>query len=59
MIGFVVTNIHVPAEDKDNLIKDSYYEELESTFDLFPRYYIKTLGYFNVKVGHEDIFKPT
>jgi hypothetical protein len=51
--------LHAPTEDKDNVIKDSFYEELEQVFDQFPRYYMKILlGDFNAKVGQEDIFKP-
>ena len=55
----IVVNAHAPTEDKDDLIKDSFYEELEQTFDQFPRYHMKILlGDFNAKVGQEDIFKP-
>jgi hypothetical protein len=51
--------VHAPIEDKDDDIKDSFYEELEQVFDQFPRYHMKTLlGDFNAKVGKEDIFKP-
>jgi hypothetical protein len=50
--------VYSPIEDKDDDIKDSFYEELEQVFDQFPRYHIKILlGNFNVKVGREDIFK--
>jgi hypothetical protein len=52
-------NVHVPTEDKDDDIKDSFYEEVEQVFDQFPRYHMKILvGYFNARVGREDIFKP-
>jgi exonuclease III len=55
----IVLNVHVPTEDKDNDIKDSFYEKLERVFDEFPRYHMKILlGDFNAKVGMEDIFKP-
>jgi exonuclease III len=41
-------------------VKDSFYEELERVFDKFPKYHMKILlGDFNVKLGREDIFKPT
>jgi hypothetical protein len=41
-------------------VKGSLYEELERTFDKFPKYHMKILlGDFNAKVGREDIFKPT
>ncbi|KAJ4430139.1 hypothetical protein ANN_22349 [Periplaneta americana] len=48
------------GEEKDDHIKNSFYEELEHTFDQFPRYHMKILlGDFNAKVGREDIFRPT
>jgi hypothetical protein len=51
--------VHAPTEDKDDDIKDNFYEELEQVFDQFPRYHMKMLlGDFNAKVGKEDIFKP-
>jgi exonuclease III len=51
----IILNVHAPTEDKDDDIKDSFYEELEQ----FPRYHMKILlGDFNAKVGREDIFKP-
>jgi hypothetical protein len=51
--------VHVPTEDKDDDIHDSFYEELEQIFDQFPRYHMKILlGDFNAKVGREVIFKP-
>jgi hypothetical protein len=31
-----VLNVHAPTEDKDDDIKDSFYEELEQVFDQFP-----------------------
>jgi hypothetical protein len=33
----IVLNIHAPAEDKIDDMKDSFYEELEHVFDKFPR----------------------
>jgi hypothetical protein len=53
----IVLNVHAPTEDKDDVIKDSFYEELEQVFDQFPIYHMKILlGDFNAKVGREDIF---
>jgi hypothetical protein len=55
----LVLNVHAPTEDKDDDIKDSFYEELQQVFDQFPRYHMKILlGDFNAKVGRKDIFKP-
>jgi hypothetical protein len=46
--------VHAPTEDKDDVIKDSFYEELEQVFDQFPRYHMKIFpGDFNAKVGRE------
>jgi hypothetical protein len=56
---FIVLIVQAPTEDKDDDIKDSFYEELEQVFDQFPKYNMKiVLGDFNAKVGREDIFKP-
>jgi hypothetical protein len=55
----IVLNAHAPTEDKDDDIKDSFYEELEDVFDQLPRCHMKILmGDFHGKVGREDIFKP-
>jgi hypothetical protein len=55
----IVLNVHSPTEDKDDDIKDSFYEGLEQVFDQFPRYHMKILlRDFNSKVRREDIFKP-
>jgi hypothetical protein len=54
----VVLNVHAPTEDKIDYVQDSFYEELERVF-YKPKYNVKILlGYFNAKVGREDIFKP-
>jgi exonuclease III len=55
----IVLNVHAPTEDKDDDIKDSFYEELEQVFDQITRYHTKILlGDFNAKVGREDMFNP-
>jgi exonuclease III len=55
----IVLNVYALTEDKDDDIKDSFYEELENVFDQFPKYRMKILlGDFNAKVEREDIFKP-
>jgi hypothetical protein len=52
--------VHAPCEDKSDDVKDSFYEKLRRVFNQFPRYDMKILFCdFNVKVGREDIFKPT
>jgi hypothetical protein len=55
----IVLNVHALTEDKDDDIKDSFYEELEQLFDQFPKYHMNILVVdFNAKVGMEDSFKP-
>jgi hypothetical protein len=46
--------VHVPTEDKDDVIKDRFYKELEQAFDQFHRNHMKIMtGDFNAKVGRE------
>ena len=33
----IVLNVYGPSEDKDDDIKDSFYEEIKRFFDQFPR----------------------
>ena len=49
--------MHAPSEEKSDNSKDSFCEELEQVFDHFPKYNMKILGDFNIKVGRENIFK--
>jgi hypothetical protein len=54
----IVLNVHAPTEDKDDVIKESFYEELEQVLHQFLRHNMKILlGDFNGKEGREDIFK--
>src|SRR5215510_15103928 len=56
----IILNVQAPSEEKSDVSKYSFYEELEQVFDHFPEYHIKILlGDFNAKVRKEDIFKPT
>ena len=56
----IVLNVHVQSEEKSGYSKDRFDEELEQIFDHFPKYCMKIiLGYFNAKVGRENIFKQT
>ena len=56
----ITINVHSPTEDKDDKVKDKFYNEFEGVFNKLSRYYMKiVLGDFNAKVGCEDIFRPT
>jgi hypothetical protein len=58
--NIIVLNVHVPCQYKRDDVKNSFYEELWHVLDQFPRYDMNILlGDFNVKIGREDIFKPT
>jgi hypothetical protein len=58
--NIIAFNVHVPCEDKNDDVKDSFYEELGCVFDQFPRYNMKILPRdFNAKVVRKDIFKST
>jgi hypothetical protein len=45
----IVLNVHAPTEDKDDDIRDSFYEELEQEFDQFPTYHENFDGRFQCK----------
>jgi hypothetical protein len=46
---------HAPTEEKNEYIKDSFYEELETVVIVCPRNDIRILlGDFNAKVGFKD-----
>jgi len=58
-LHIILVNVHAPSEDKNEELKDRFYEELEEVFDHFPKYHMKILlGDFNAKVGREETFKP-
>ena len=60
LCNMIVLNVHVPSEEKIDNSKDSFYEELEQVFKHFPKYHMEILlGYFNAKMGRENIFNPT
>jgi hypothetical protein len=55
----IVLNVHAPAEDKIDNVKDGIYEELERVFDKFPKQNMNILKRdFNAKVSRKNIFKP-
>lgn len=53
-------NIHAPSEDKDMIIKEQFYNELDTIYERIPTYDLKiVLGDANAKIGQEEIFRPT
>ena len=39
----IVVNVRVPSEDKDDNIKDNFYEEIERLFNQCPVYFMKIM----------------
>ena len=56
--NIIVLNVHAQSEEKSDVSKSSFYEELEQVFEHFPKYRMKiTLGDFNAKVGEREYFQ--
>ena len=54
--NIIVVHVHATSEEKSEMSKYSFYEELERVFNHFPKYHMKMiLGDFNAKVW-ERIF---
>ena len=56
--SIIVLNVHAPSEEKGDVSKDGFYEELQQFFDPFAKYHMKILfGDLNAKVRRENIVK--
>jgi hypothetical protein len=56
--SIIFLNAHSPTEEKSDVSKDIFFEELEQVSDHFLNYYMKILvGGFNAKLGGKSIFK--
>jgi hypothetical protein len=52
-------SVHAPSEEKDEAVKDTFYENLENTYNQTPRNDVKIiLGDFNAKISREELYKP-
>jgi hypothetical protein len=51
----IVLNVYSPTEVNIDIMKDSFYEELECAIDKLPKYYMEFLGDYNAKAGRKDI----
>lgn len=50
-------NAHAPIEDKDEGIKDYFYETIERVYDRGPKNDVRILiGNFNAQIGREQIY---
>ena len=58
--NITLINAHAPTEDKDDDVKDAFYEKLQAVYNQAPERDVKILlGDFNAKVGRETIYRPT
>jgi hypothetical protein len=56
--NIIVLNVHAPNEEKSDVSKDGFYEELEQVFDHFPKYHMKILlGDIKCKSGEGEYFQ--
>lgn len=59
ILDLIIINCYAPTEEKDEDIKDKFYEELESVYDTLPLHCIKiVVGDMNAKVGRENMYRP-
>ena len=58
--NLTLINIHAPTNEKDDTIKDLFYDELDMVYDSAPNNDIKiVLGDFNAKIGREEYHRET
>lgn len=58
--NLVIINGYAPTEDKNEDIKNEFYERLDTVCDQLPNSNVKILlGDFNTKIGQEPLFSPT
>jgi hypothetical protein len=55
--NFTTISTHAPTEEKDQLIKDTFYGKLNQIYQRIPAHDTKTIvGDFNARIGREEIF---
>jgi exonuclease III len=55
--NMTLINIYAPTEDKEEEIKEQFYEELQRTQDRLPKHYLIIIfGDMNAKLGKEKVF---
>ncbi|KAL4153361.1 hypothetical protein QTP88_001194 [Uroleucon formosanum] len=56
----ILINGYAPTEDKEDEVKDIFYENLDNVCDRIPTNKVKILlGDFNAKIGQEVVYRPT
>lgn len=60
IFDLVIINCYAPMEEKNEVIKDNFYEDLEAVYNSLPSHCIKMIVEdLNAKVGKESSFRPT
>lgn len=55
-----ILSVHAPSEDKEDEIKDTFYDALWQAYENLPRNDVRMiLGDLNAKIGKEESFRPT
>lgn len=53
-VNIVLINCYAPTEDKEDEIKNMFYDRLDAVYDLIPSCKVKFLvGEFKEKIGHK------
>jgi exonuclease III len=56
---YSIINAYAPMEDKSDIEKDVFYDELRNLYDTCPKYDVKLIiGDLNAKIGKEPIYYP-
>jgi hypothetical protein len=59
-LNYSLISVHAPTEEKDDYVKENFYEVLYQIYEERPKRYVKTIiGDFNTKIFKEDTYRPT
>lgn len=59
ILDVIILNYYAPTEEKDEDVKDKFYEKLEGVYKTLPQHCIKmVVSHMNAKVGREHMFRP-
>ena len=58
--NYSIINAHAPTDDKPDIEKDVFYDELRNLYDVCPKHDVKLIiGDLNAQIGKETIYYPT